>query len=52
MDLSKTKLTKAEWLSIEMPVSDNEKEILTLIHDGANLPLPSFLFNEQLHASS
>jgi hypothetical protein len=34
MDLSQTKLTKAEWISIEIPVSDQEKTILKLIHDG------------------
>lgn len=29
-----TKLTKSEWDSIELPVSDNEKEILELIRSG------------------
>lgn len=36
MDLSQNKLTKTEWNSIEMPVSDAEKTILKLIDDGAN----------------
>ena len=34
MDLSQTKLTKAEWQSIETPVSEDEKKILMLIQDG------------------
>ena len=34
MDLSQTKLTKAEWQSIETPVSDDEKKILVLIQGG------------------
>ncbi len=35
MDLSQTKLTKAEWLSIEVAVSDSEKRILQMIMEGA-----------------
>jgi hypothetical protein len=38
MDLSQTKLTKAEWLSIEVSVTDAEKRILQLIIDGYNDP--------------
>ena len=34
MDLSQTKLTKKEWDSIEMPISDEEKKVLQLIMDG------------------
>ena len=34
MDLSQTKLTKKEWDSIEMPISDEEKKVLQLIIDG------------------
>jgi hypothetical protein len=34
MDLSQTKLTKTEWVSIEIPVCEEEKKILGLIHDG------------------
>lgn len=34
MDLTQSKLTKAEWLSVEIPVSDAEKETLQLIQDG------------------
>jgi hypothetical protein len=34
MDLSQTKLSKSEWLSVEIPVADQEKRILSLILDG------------------
>ena len=34
MDLSQRKLTKAEWETIEVPVSQNEKQILKLIVSG------------------
>lgn len=34
MDLTQTKLTRGEWDSIEVPVSDSEKEILQLIMEG------------------
>ena len=34
MDLTQTKLTKLEWVSIEVPVSDEEKKILTLVNNG------------------
>jgi hypothetical protein len=34
MDLNQRKLTKSEWESIEVPVSDNEKEVLSLICNG------------------
>ena len=34
MDLKQQKLSKSEWNSIEIPVSDTEKEILNLITQG------------------
>jgi|TARA_Y100000992_G_scaffold283731_1_gene233278 hypothetical protein len=34
MDLTQRKLTKSEWESIEVPVSENEKEIAKLIKKG------------------
>ena len=34
MDLNQRKLTKSEWESIEVPVSDAEKEVLSLICNG------------------
>ena len=34
MDLSQTKLTRAEWETIEVPVSDGEKQILSMIISG------------------
>ena len=34
MDIAQTKLTKLEWESIEIPVSEDESEILTLIKNG------------------
>jgi hypothetical protein len=34
MDLSQRKLSKQEWSNAEIPVSDDEKVILGLIHDG------------------
>jgi hypothetical protein len=34
MDLKQTKLTRGEWDSIEIPVSEGEKEILSLIMEG------------------
>lgn len=36
MDLTQRKLTKAEWNSIEIPVSSDEKRIIELIKDGYN----------------
>ena len=36
MDLTQRKLSKAEWESIEVPVSSSEIEILKLITDGFN----------------
>ena len=36
MDLKQTKLTKSEWETIEVPVSENEMEILRLIVSGYN----------------
>jgi len=34
MDFSQTKLTKMEWESIEIPVSETEKRVLHLIQEG------------------
>jgi hypothetical protein len=34
MDLSQKKLTKAEWLNVEIPVVESEKRILDLISNG------------------
>lgn len=34
MDLTQNKLTRSEWDSIEVPVSESEKEILSIIIDG------------------
>ena len=34
MDLTQKKLSKAEWLTIEISISDKEKEIVQLIKDG------------------
>jgi len=34
MDLSQTKLSKSEWASVEIPVSDQEKKVLSLITEG------------------
>ena len=34
MDLTQTKLTKAEWESIEKPVNKDEKKIINLITKG------------------
>jgi hypothetical protein len=34
MDLNQNKLTKSEWDSIEIPISENEKQILKMIIDG------------------
>lgn len=40
MDLTQNKLTKIEWESIEVPVSDGEKSILRLISEGiANIQI-------------
>ena len=36
MDLNQRKLSKSEWESIEVPVSREEIEILTLIMNGYN----------------
>ena len=38
MDLSQTKLSKSEWGSVEIPVSDPEKRVLSLIMDGYHNP--------------
>lgn len=34
MDLSQTKLTRSEWNSIEIPIAQKEKDIITLICQG------------------
>lgn len=34
MDLNQNKLSKSEWITIEVPVSDSEKSILSLIVEG------------------
>ena len=36
MDLKQIKLSKSEWDSIEIPVTDKEKEVLTLIMNSHN----------------
>lgn len=38
MDLSQTKLSKSEWGSVEVPVSDKEKRVIALILDGYEQP--------------
>lgn len=38
MDLSQTKLSKSEWASVEIPVSDQEKRVLSLIMEGYHHP--------------
>jgi hypothetical protein len=38
MDLSQTKLSKSEWGSVEIPVSDQEQRVLKLIIDGYKTP--------------
>jgi hypothetical protein len=38
MDLTQNKLTRTEWDSIEVPVSDSEKDILKMIMDGFTYP--------------
>ena len=38
MDLSQTKLSKSEWSSVEVPVSDAEKKVLELIMEGFSNP--------------
>lgn len=44
MDLTQTKLSKSEWMSIEVSVPDEEKKVLQLIVDGyAN---PAVVVNE------
>ena len=34
MDLTQVKLSKTEWMNIEILVSDQEKQVLCLIQDG------------------
>ena len=36
MDLTQAKLSKSEWLNIEVPFPEKEKAILKLIIDGYN----------------
>jgi hypothetical protein len=38
MDLSQTKLSKSEWGSVEIPVSDQENRVLSLIMEGYHNP--------------
>jgi len=38
MDLSQKKLTKAEWLNVEIPVVESEKLVLDLISNGYSNP--------------
>ena len=38
LDLSQTKLTRAEWDSIETPISQGEREILKMLMDGYSNP--------------
>ena len=38
MEITQSKLTKLEWESIEIPVSEEEKEILLLIKNGFSDP--------------
>ena len=38
MDLSQKKLTKAEWLNVEIPVVESEKQVLDLISNGYSNP--------------
>lgn len=38
MDLTQTKLSKAEWASVEVPVSDTEEQVLKMIIEGFNNP--------------
>jgi len=60
MDLTQSKLTRAEWETIEIPVSQNEKHILTMIiagyhnsniHTNENQSLFSFVKIEHTEAS-
>ena len=34
MDLKQTKLTRNEWESIEVPIPQDEQEIVKMIHNG------------------
>jgi hypothetical protein len=36
MDLTQNKLSKSEWMTIEVSVPENEKQIIKLIMDGYN----------------
>ena len=60
MDLTQNKLTRAEWETIEIPVSTSEKQVLTMIiagyhnsniHTNENQSLFSFVKIEQSEAS-
>ena len=46
MNLDQQKLTKAEWDSIELPLSEEEIHILTLINNGFHDPKISFNKNK------
>ena len=34
MDLTQSKLSRTEWASIETPITEDEKKVLSLIMDG------------------
>jgi hypothetical protein len=38
MDLTQTKLSKSEWASVEVPVSENEQQVIKMIMNGFNNP--------------
>ncbi len=44
MDLSQTKLTRAEWATTEVPVSESERQVLSLILEG--------YFNTDIHVNA
>ena len=49
MDLKQIKLSKSEWDSIEIPVTDKEKEVLTLImnsHNDVNIKINKALLKK------
>jgi len=48
MDFNQNKLTKSEWESIEIPVSNSEKQIIKMIIDGFNNVNISFNNNVSL----
>ena len=42
MDLTQSKLTKQEWIALEVPLPDSEKRILKMIYSGWENPEISF----------